>query len=42
MELKQKYLGRFLGLPSLNSAGVHRLFGMAGSLYDCLSYIELH
>jgi len=31
-----------LGLSSLNSAGVHRLFGMAGSLYDCLSYIELH
>lgn len=27
---------------SLNSAEVHRLFDMTGSLFDCLSYFKLY
>ena len=31
-----------LDSASLNSAEVHRLFDMTGSLFDCLSYFKLY
>lgn len=42
LKLKQNSLRKTVALPSLSNAGVNRLFDMAGSLYDFLSYFKLY